>query len=278
MMRVRNLHAGYGRSLVLQGVDLDLHPGEIVALLGRNGAGRTTLARALMGLIGWRGEVHLNGRSLAGVPTHLLARLGLGYVPESRDVFADLTVHQNLLLGFKPGAAVPAADSVWSMRDVLDMFPALQGRLHVAAGLLSGGEQQMLTLGRALLGNPQLMLVDEPAEGLAPQVIVQVASCLQILRSRGVDHVVGIEPDAERAASAAGAADRIIHSTVELAFDELDDAKFDLIVVSDVLEHLVDPWTVTARLATHLEPQGRLLLSVPNVGSLEVVFDNRKRV
>lgn len=92
-----------------------------------------------------------------------------------------------------------------------------------------------------------------------------------LLRSRGVDHVVGIEPDSERAASAAGAADRIIHSTVEQAFDELDDAKFDLIVVSDVLEHLVDPWTVTARLATHLEPQGRLLLSVPNVGSLEVV-------
>lgn len=186
MMRVRNLHAGYGRSQVLHGVDLDLHPGEIVALLGRNGAGRTTLARALMGLVGWRGELHWNGRSLAGVPTHLLARLGLGYVPESRDVFADLTVHQNLLLGFKPGAAAPAAGSGWSMRDVLDMFPALQGRLHVAAGLLSGGEQQMLTLGRALLGNPQLMLVDEPAEGLAPQVIVQVANCLQTLRARGV--------------------------------------------------------------------------------------------
>ena len=186
MMRVRNLHAGYGSSQVLQGVDLDLQPGEIVALLGRNGSGRSTLARALMGLIAWRGEVHWKGRSLAGVPTHVLARLGLGYVPESRDVFADLTVHQNLLLGFKPGAAVPPAPVAWSMRDVLDLFPALQARLEVAAGLLSGGEQQMLTLGRALLGNPQLLLVDEPAEGLAPQVIVQVANCLQTLRARGV--------------------------------------------------------------------------------------------
>ena len=186
MMRVRNLHAGYGSSQVLQGVDLDLQPGEIVALLGRNGSGRSTLARALMGLIAWRGEVHWKDRSLAGEPTHVLARLGLGYVPESRDVFADLTVHQNLLLGFKPGATVPPAPVAWSMRDVLDLFPALQARLEVAAGLLSGGEQQMLTLGRALLGNPQLLLVDEPAEGLAPQVIVQVANCLQNLRARGV--------------------------------------------------------------------------------------------
>ena len=98
MMRVQGLHAGYGRSQVLQGVDLDLHPGEIVALLGRNGSGRSTLAKALMGLVEWRGEVDWNGRSLAGLPTHALARLGIGYVPESRDVFADLTVQQNLLL------------------------------------------------------------------------------------------------------------------------------------------------------------------------------------
>ena len=185
MMRVRNLQAGYGRSQVLQGVDLDLHPGEIVALLGRNGSGRTTLARALMGLVEWRGEVSWNGRSLAGLPTHVLARHGLGYVPESRDVFADLTLHQNLLLGVKPGAAAPPAAGGWSMEDVLGLFPALQERLQVPAGLLSGGEQQMLTLARALLGNPQLMLVDEPAEGLAPQVIAQVAACLQRLRARG---------------------------------------------------------------------------------------------
>lgn len=186
MMRVRGLQAGYGLSQVLQGVDLDLHPGEIVALLGRNGSGRTTLARALMGLIEWRGEVGWNGRSLAGLPTHVLARLGLGYVPESRDVFADLTVQQNLLLGFKPGPATLPAGAGWSMHAVLGIFPALQDRLHVPAGLLSGGEQQMLTLGRTLLGNPQLLLVDEPAEGLAPQVIAQVASCLQTLRAQGV--------------------------------------------------------------------------------------------
>lgn len=186
MMRVRNLQAGYGRSQVLQGVDLDLHPGEIVALLGRNGSGRSTLARALMGLVDWRGEVTWNGRSLAGLPTHILARYGLGYVPESRDVFADLTVHQNLQLGFKPGSTVEPGRESWSMGELLAMFPPLQERLQVPAGLLSGGEQQMLTLARALLGNPQLLLVDEPAEGLAPQIITQVATCLQTLRARGV--------------------------------------------------------------------------------------------
>lgn len=186
MMRVRKLHAGYDRSQILQGVDLDLHPGEIVALLGRNGSGRTTLARALMGLVEWQGEVAWNGRSLAGLPTHVLARHGLGYVPESRDVFADLSVHQNLLLGFKPGSPTPPSGGAWSMEAVLGLFPALAQRLQVAAGLLSGGEQQMLTLARALLGNPRLLLVDEPAEGLAPQVIAQVAACLQTLRARGV--------------------------------------------------------------------------------------------
>lgn len=118
---------------------------------------------------------------------------------------------------------------------------------------------------------PDLLRFVEPTCATALDVGCGAGGFASLLRSRGVDHVVGIEPDAERAASAAGAADRIIHSTVEQAFDELDDAKFDLIVASDVLEHLVDPWTVTARLATHLEPQGRLLLSVPNVGSLEVV-------
>jgi branched-chain amino acid transport system ATP-binding protein len=188
MMRVRGLSAGYGRRQVLQGIDLDLHPGEILALLGRNGAGRSTLAKALMGLVDWRGEVTWNGRSLAGLATHQLARLGMGYVPESRDVFADLTVQQNLLLGLQTGAPARAraVGARWSQEAILDMFPALRARLRVPAGSLSGGEQQMLTLGRTLLGQPRLLLVDEPTEGLAPQVVGQVAACLHELRARGV--------------------------------------------------------------------------------------------
>jgi len=186
MMRVRRLNAWYGLSHVLQGVDFDLGQGEILALLGRNGSGRSTLAKALMGLVDWRGEVHWNGQNLAGLPTHALARLGLGYVPEGRDVFADLTVHQNLLLGLQPGAPVRPAGVRWALQDILDLFPALRERQQVPAGLLSGGEQQMLTLGRTLLGHPQVLLVDEPTEGLAPQVVAQVADCLNTLRARGV--------------------------------------------------------------------------------------------
>ena len=186
MMQVRGLHAGYGRSQVLQGVDFDLAPGEILALLGRNGSGRSTLVKALMGLVPWQGEARWMGQSLAGMPTHRIARLGIGYVPESRDVFADLTVHQNLLLGLRPTGAGQASAQGWALADLLDLFPALRERLQVAAGLLSGGEQQMLALARTLLGHPQVLLVDEPTEGLGPQVVAQVAHCLQALRDRGV--------------------------------------------------------------------------------------------
>lgn len=182
MLSVRDLHAWYGKSHVLQGVNLDVGAGEIVALLGRNGSGRSTTAKALMGLVQAQGDVRLRGQSVLGRKTHEIARLGLGYVPESRDVFPDLTVQQNLLLGVKN----PRHPGRWTVDDAYALFPQLQERAQTPAGVLSGGEQQMLTLCRTLLGDPCLILVDEPTEGLAPQVITLVAGFLRTLRARGV--------------------------------------------------------------------------------------------
>jgi branched-chain amino acid transport system ATP-binding protein len=179
MLEVRDLHAGYGQGQVLEGVGFTLSPGEVVALLGRNGSGRSTLAKALMGMVERRGEVFWRGRRISGLATFEIARLGLGYVPESRDVFPGLNVEQNLSLGHRKG-------SRWRVADIYALFPALQARRRTAAGLLSGGEQQMLALGRSLMGDPELLIVDEPTEGLAPQVVAQVAAFLQELRRRGV--------------------------------------------------------------------------------------------
>ncbi len=183
LLSVAGLQAGYGHSRVLHGVDLTVHRGEIVSILGRNGAGRSTLLKALMGLLPSRGDCRFEGRDISGLPTHAIARLGMGYVPESREVFPTLSVAQNLLLGRKPG---PQPGQDWCEDDIHALFPALYKRRQVAAGALSGGEQQMLALGRALLGNPSLLLVDEPTEGLAPQMVEQVAQALQALRTRGV--------------------------------------------------------------------------------------------
>ena len=185
MLQVKQLHAFYGKSHVLHGVDLQVQAGEIVALLGRNGAGRSTLAKAIMGLCDWQGQLQFQNQSLAGLSTFEIAQRGIGYVPESRDVFPQLTVEQNLLLGIKPRAHAPV-QPYWSWDDVHAFFPRLEERWHTRAGVLSGGEQQMLTLCRSLMGNPQLLLVDEPTEGLAPQVVEQVAACLDQVRQRGV--------------------------------------------------------------------------------------------
>jgi len=182
MLSVDNLHAWYGKSHVLQGVRFTVNPGEIVALLGRNGSGRSTTAKAIMGLLDASGRVDFKGAALMGRKPYEIARLGLGYVPESRDVFASLTVHQNLMLGQK-SAAVPGR---WGFDDMYGMFPRLRERQHTEAGVLSGGEQQMLTLCRTLMGDPDLIIIDEPTEGLAPQVVEQVAGYLRTLRSRGV--------------------------------------------------------------------------------------------
>lgn len=182
-LQVRDLHAGYGQSRVLQGMTFDLQAGEVLAVLGRNGSGRSTLARALMGLLPAKGSARWAGHELVGRPTHAIARLGLAYVPESRDVFARLTVAQNLTLGLQPRALRPA---LWTPERVFDRFAALAARRDVPAGVLSGGEQQMLSLCRALMGAPELLIVDEPTEGLAPQVVAQVEALLRELRAQGL--------------------------------------------------------------------------------------------
>ena len=181
MLEVNNLHAYYGKSHVLHGVDLHVHKGEIVSLLGRNGVGRSTTAKAIMGLVDATGSVKFNNKEMIGRKTYEIALQGIGYVPENRDIFPTLTVEQNLILGLKgksPGQ--------WSFEDMYQMFPRLKERQHTQAGVLSGGEQQMLTLCRTLMGDPQLIIIDEPTEGLAPKIVELVAQYLQELKRRGL--------------------------------------------------------------------------------------------
>jgi branched-chain amino acid transport system ATP-binding protein len=182
LLDVRNLDAYYGKSHVLHGVEFSVQPGEIVALLGRNGSGRSTTAKAIMGLVACTGSVCWGGLEVLGRQPHQIANLGLGYVPESRDIFPKLTVHQNLMLGQKSARK----QGRWSFEDMYGMFPRLQERQHTEAGVLSGGEQQMLTLCRTLMGDPQLVIIDEPTEGLAPKIVDQVGEYLQTLRERGI--------------------------------------------------------------------------------------------
>ena len=182
MLNIRNLHAYYGKSHVLHGVEFDVRPGEIVALLGRNGSGRSTTAKAIMGLVESHGSVDWKGQQLVGRKAYEVAHLGIGYVPENRDIFPTLTVHQNLLLGQK-GAG---KGSRWSFDDMYAMFPRLKERQHTEAGVLSGGEQQMLTLCRTLMGDPELIIIDEPTEGLAPKIVELVGEYLQKLKARGI--------------------------------------------------------------------------------------------
>ena len=182
MLHIENLHAYYGKSHVLHGVAFDVQQGEIVALLGRNGSGRSTTAKAIMGLVSWEGGIVWKGKPLHQRKAYEIAHAGIGYVPESRDVFPNLTVHQNLLLGQKGNGK----GSRWSFDDMYGMFPRLKERQHTAAGVMSGGEQQMLTLCRTLMGDPDLVLIDEPTEGLAPMIVALVADYLKQLKARGV--------------------------------------------------------------------------------------------
>ena len=182
MLAIHDLHAYYGKSHVLHSVNFDVQPGEIVALLGRNGSGRSTTAKAIMGLVDWQGAIDWKGQSLAGKKAFEIAHLGLGYVPESRDIFPSLTVHQNLLLGQKGSGKA----SRWGYDDMYAMFPRLKEREHTAAGVMSGGEQQMLTLCRTLMGDPDLIIIDEPTEGLAPKIVELVGQYLQKLKERGI--------------------------------------------------------------------------------------------
>ncbi len=182
LLKIDNLHAYYGKSHVLHGVQFEVGEGEIVALLGRNGSGRSTTAKAIMGMVECTGTVDWKGRPAQGLKPYEVAHLGIGYVPENRDIFPRLTVHQNLMLGMKSAKQ----SGRWSFDDMYGMFPRLKERQHTEAGVLSGGEQQMLTLCRTLMGDPDLIIIDEPTEGLAPKIVELVGQYLQTLKQRGV--------------------------------------------------------------------------------------------
>ncbi|CAM2146177.1 branched chain amino acid/phenylalanine ABC transporter ATP binding subunit LivF [Pararobbsia alpina] len=184
MLTVQGLHAYYGKSHILQGVDVHVDEGEIVTLLGRNGVGRSTMAKTILGMVKATGSVRFRDREILGRHTFEIAQLGIGYVPENRDIFPALTVRENLLLGQKRNQR--RAKSRWAMADMYGMFPRLKERENTAAGVLSGGEQQMLTLCRTLMGDPDLILIDEPTEGLAPKMVTLVGEYLQALKERGV--------------------------------------------------------------------------------------------
>ena len=182
MLAVADLHAFYGKSHILHGVTLRVDEGEIVSLLGRNGVGRSTAIKAIMGDVSAHGSVRFRGEEICGLPPYVIARRGLGYVPENRDIFPSLTVRQNLLLGMKN----PRHAGRWTMDDMFRLFPALAERADNPGGVLSGGEQQMLTICRTLMGDPHLIMIDEPTEGLAPKLVQQVAGLLTEIAQRGV--------------------------------------------------------------------------------------------
>ncbi|CAD0183921.1 LIV-I protein F [Ruegeria sp. THAF57] len=184
MLEVRDMHAYYGKSHILQGVNLNIAEGEIVALLGRNGVGRSTTCKAVMGDVEPNGSVRFKGQEIAGKKAYEIANLGIGYVPENRDIFPGLTTRQNLILGLKPGQK--DGEGRWSMQNMFDMFENLDNRADVEASVLSGGEQQMLTMCRTLMGDPDLVMIDEPTEGLSPQMVQRVAELLQEIAGRGI--------------------------------------------------------------------------------------------
>jgi branched-chain amino acid transport system ATP-binding protein len=182
MLEVRDLNAYYGKSHILQGVGVEVAAGEVVSLLGRNGVGRSTMLKAIMGEVVPVGTIRFKGREIAGLPSYEIARRGLGYVPENRDIFPTLTVRQNLLLGQKDAGK----EGRWRMQDMFAMFPNLGTRADTAAGVLSGGEKQMLTICRTLMGDPDLIMIDEPTEGLAPLIVKQVGALITEIARRGL--------------------------------------------------------------------------------------------
>ena len=182
MLEIKDLHAFYGKSHILHGVTLQVGKGEIVSLLGRNGVGRSTTLKAVMGQVHARGSILFNGQDLLALKPHEIPHRGVGYVPEHRDVFPTLTVRQNLLLGERRSGG----KSRWSMEDTFNIFPRMRERADTAAGVMSGGEQQMLTLCRTLMGGPEFVMIDEPTEGLAPKIVQQVGNLLDEIAKRGI--------------------------------------------------------------------------------------------
>lgn len=208
---VRELHVHYGKSHILHGVTFDLRPGEILGLLGRNGSGRSTTLKAMMGIVPpTSGVVRLDGKDVAGAPPHMISRQGLAFVPEERLVFANLTVLENLMMGLQP--ARPGSTS-WALDDMYTYFPRLKERREQKAGSLSGGEQQMLTICRSLLGNPRAILVDEPTEGLAPKIVEVVTDVIRDIRR----HSVAVLLVEQKLTMALKVADRVLvmgHGTI----------------------------------------------------------------
>ena len=182
MLEVKELNSYYGKSHILHGVDLEVGDREIVSLLGRNGVGRSTTIKSIMGQVDCTGSIRFKEKELCGSPAYLVSRSGIGYVPENRDIFPAITVRQNLLLGIKGGIK----NKRWTIDDMFDLFPQLRDRANAPAGVLSGGEQQMLTLCRTLMGDPDLVMIDEPTEGLAPKIVEQMAELFEEIKKRGV--------------------------------------------------------------------------------------------
>ena len=188
LLVIDDLHAHYGKSHILHGVTFNVGSNEVVSLLGRNGSGRSTTMKTIMGLVPpTHGTVKLAGRALTRSKTYEICRAGIGYVPEEREVFANLTVEENLRMGEQPGCA---GATRWSAEDVYNYFPRLKERRNTKGGSLSGGEQQMLTICRSLLGNPRVILIDEPTEGLAPKIVAAVGECIQDMQAKGVSVVL----------------------------------------------------------------------------------------
>ncbi len=182
MLQVTDLHAYYGKSHILQGVNLTVGENEVVSLLGRNGVGRSTTIKAIMGMVRVAGSIRFKNQEIGGLPPYEIARRGIGIVPERRNIFPTLTVHENLLIGMKR----KHQKGRWSVQATFDLFPNLRERAATPAGVLSGGEQQMLSICRTLMGDPDLVMVDEPTEGLAPQMVEQVGMLLERIAGQGV--------------------------------------------------------------------------------------------
>jgi branched-chain amino acid transport system ATP-binding protein len=187
MLEVKGIHSHYGKSHILHGVSLELTQGELVCLLGRNGVGKSTTLKSIMGIVRpTHGSIRFEGEELVGSQPYQIARLGVGYVPEDRRIFKSLTVHENLLMGTQKAENGGAAQRVWTIDKIYEIFPNLRDRRSNKGSHLSGGEQQMLTVARTLMGNPKLILVDEPTEGLAPLIVKDVLEMLSAVRKSGV--------------------------------------------------------------------------------------------
>ena len=182
MLKIKNLHSYYGKSHILQGINMSIDEGEIVSLLGRNGVGRSTFIKSIMGMVKSEGSILFNNKEILGRSIHEIANLGIGYVSENRDIFPDLTVQENLELGKKENKY----GIKWNIEELFDLFPNLKTRIKVPGGVLSGGEQQMLTICRSLMGCPKLIMIDEPTEGLSPQMVDNVEMLLRKISDKGV--------------------------------------------------------------------------------------------